>query len=324
MPCNYPLTGYRSEDYTESGKRLIVFDRTKVRSSNPEIVKVPCGECVGCRLEYSRQWAIRCMHEAECHDNNCFITLTYDQAFVPMDYSLIPQDFTKFIKRLRKYLEPLKAASCYVNPFTKRKNVKKFHDPFPLRYFHCGEYGAKSLRPHFHALIFGYDFPDKEFYTTRNGNRLYTSEILNSLWSDPESKSNYGHAIIGDVTFESAAYVARYVTKKAIKDGKEEFYELVKPEYVTMSRRPAIGKLWYEEFKDEVYRDDEVVIRKDITCKPPKYYDKLYSLTDPEKYATLKKYRMEKSKNNPNNHPKRLHAREQVKKARVNMYERSL
>ena len=128
MACFKPLKGYRSP----SGK--ITFDR---KNSTGQLAEAPCGQCLGCRLDYAQEWAIRCMHEAEMQDNNSFITLTYDDQNLPRHGSLDKTHFQKFMKRMREHLSPLK-----------------------IRFYHCGEYGEKYTRPHYHSLIFGYDFPD--------------------------------------------------------------------------------------------------------------------------------------------------------------------
>ena len=118
-------------------------------------VTVPCGRCTSCRLEHSRQWAVRCMHEAQMHEGNSFITLTYAPEHLHEDYSVHKKELQKFFKRLRK-----------------NTGIK-------LRYFACGEYGDENRRPHYHAIIFGYDFPDKQLYTkTRTGDLLYRSPLL--------------------------------------------------------------------------------------------------------------------------------------------------
>ena len=232
---------------------------------------LPCGQCIGCRLNYSRQWAIRIMHEAEMHDQNCFITLTFDQANLEKrsnPLSLDVSEYQRFMKRLRKRFG---------------KNI---------RFFHCGEYGDKNKRPHYHAIIFGLDFKDKKLWTNRDGNKLYTSEALQELWP-------YGFSTIGDVTFQSAAYVARYIMKKWKGDGAEDHYTrwcpltgegtTVLPEYCTMSRMPGIGKTWLEKYKSDVYPHDYVVINNH-KVKPPRYYD---SLLSEEELADLKKKRAE-------------------------------
>ena len=230
MPCFSPLKGWYSKDRTKLGKRSIVFNPRDGLLDRP--IAVPCGQCIGCRLERSRQWATRCVHEASLHENNCFITLTYDDAHLPSDLSLNLVHFQKFMKRLRK----------------------RFGDG--IRFFHCGEYGENFGRPHYHACLFNFDLPDRVLWSTRSGVNLYTSHILSSLWP-------FGFVTVGDVTFESAAYVARYVMKKVTGKNAQDHYEWVHPitgqvyerapEYVTMSRRPGIGKGWLEKYMSDVF-----------------------------------------------------------------------
>lgn len=251
MTCYHPLLAYKSE-----GK--VVFNKPFAFAKG---FNLPCGQCIGCRLNYSRQWAIRIVHEAQMHDTNCFITLTFDQAHLESrtnPLSLDVTEFQRFMKRLRKRYG---------------KNI---------RFFHCGEYGDKNKRPHYHAIIFGMDFEDKVLWSNRDGNKLYTSEQLEQLWP-------YGFSTIGDVTFQSAAYVARYIMKKHKGEGSEDHYTrwcpltgegtTVEPEYCTMSRRPGIGYDWLQEYKADVYPNDYIVINEH-KVKPPRYYDSL--LTEQE------------------------------------------
>lgn len=143
---------------------------------------VSCGQCIGCRLERSRQWAVRCMHEKQMHDDACFITLTYDDDNLPFGETLVLSDWQKFMKRLVK------------------KNG-------PIRFYHCGEYGDDTNRPHYHAILFGYRPDDPELFSTSGETKLYASPSLRNTWG-------MGHCTFGDATFETAAYVARYITKK--------------------------------------------------------------------------------------------------------------
>jgi len=291
MPCYYPIKGYRSRQINPSGKYPIVFNVNDGWIDKP--IRVPCGQCIGCRLERSRQWAVRCVHESTLYENNCFITLTFNEENVPKDGSLIKNsaDFQKFMKRLRKY--------------TNQK----------IRFFHCGEYGEKLSRPHHHACLFNYDFPDKKLYTVRNGIRIYTSEILLKLWP-------YGYHTIGDVTFESAAYIARYVTKKITGSRAEEHYQGRVPEYVTMSRKPGIGKGWLDKFSDDIYPHDYLIVNGN-KCKPPKYYDSIYHLTNEKESRRIKAIRAKHAVQNPENTIARLEVREKVKKSRLTNLKRS-
>jgi hypothetical protein len=207
-------------------------------------MEIPCGQCAGCRLERARQWAIRCIHEASLYDQNCFLTLTYSPEHVPPDGSLRPRDIVLFFKRLRKLISPGR-----------------------VRYFQCGEYGTQFLRPHHHILCFGYAFPDRTLVSSGKF-PIYTSAQLATLWP-------WGFHSIGDITFDSACYTARYILKKVTGDAAEEHYQGRKPEYITMSRRPGIGRDWYDRFKDDLYNYDKCVVKDSFVAKPPKYYDKL-------------------------------------------------
>lgn len=293
MPCYSPLKGYRSRYVNESGKRSIVFSAKEGYLDLP--VEVACGQCIGCRLERSRQWAIRCVHEASLHDENCFITLTYDNEHLPPDGSLKVEDFQKFMKRLRKHF-----------------NGER------IRYYHCGEYGDRTNRPHYHALLFGIDFRDKSlFRISPSGEKLYRSPTLERLWP-------FGYSTIGNVTFESAAYVARYIMKKVTGEKAEEHYQGRTPEYTTMSRRPGIAAGWYEKYKDDVYPRDEVIMRGK-PMRPPKFYDRLYEIDDEVGYELVKARRKAEAKKYADNQtPERLRVREAVKKAQISRLVRPL
>lgn len=313
MPCYSPITGYRSRVKNDSGKYPVVFNMNDGWIDKP--VQVPCGQCIGCRLERSRQWAMRCVHEASLYDQNCFITLTFNDDYLSENRSLCKSDFQNFMKRLRK---------CFLS-IEKPDWINKLYPsmiwiPFDkIRYFHCGEYGDKLDRPHHHACLFGLDFPDKVLWSVRDNVKLYRSKILENLWE-------FGHSTIGDVTFESAAYVARYCMKKITGDKADAYYAGRVPEYTTMSRRPGIGLDWLKKFHADVYPDDKVVVRGDVLCKPPKYYDDKYSEIDltKEKFIDkLKLLRKKKAEGNPHNTYARLAVRESIKRQRVAQLRRS-
>ena len=251
MACFKPLQGFR----TSSGK--IVFSQDRAVFQLPQ--KVTCGQCIGCRLERSRLWAVRCVHESSMHDANSFLTLTYDNDHLPDPPTLVLKHFQDFAKRLRKAVG------------------KK------IKIMHCGEYGERFGRPHYHALIFGFDFPDKIYFKKLNGNVIFTSDLLKSLWK-------FGNSAIGDLTFDSAAYVARYALKKVTGKQAEVHYSTCpisgevfsrKPEYCTTSRRPGIGKEWIEKFLYDTYKDDFVVVNGK-KLRPPKYYDNVLESVDPD------------------------------------------
>jgi len=157
-----------------------------------------------------------------------------------------------------------------------------------IRFFQCGEYGDQLSRPHYHACLFNFDFPDKEILSTRDGIILYTSKILADLWGK-------GFCTIGQVTHESAAYVARYVMKKITGKQKDHLneaglkhYETIDhhgeiqnktPEYITMSRRPGLARGWYDQYSDDVYPSDQIITQTGSISKPPRYYDNLLERT---------------------------------------------
>lgn len=266
MACKSPLTAWR-----QHGNNKLSFN-----VSSPDIygepIKVPCGRCIGCRLEKSRQWAIRISHEASLHPDNCFITLTYNDEHLPSNLSLNLKHQQDFFKRLRK------------------KHGK-------LRFFCAGEYGSKFGRPHYHAAVLGFAFRDlKLFKLLHGGHRLYTSEDLQSLWP-------YGFTSVAGLTFESAAYIARYCTKKITGDLSDEHYSYIDfitgeyvtriPEYATMSRNPGLAHQWYDRYGSAVRSTDSVIL-KGREMMPPRYYDYLYDLEDHKGFLDLKYQREEK------------------------------
>lgn len=297
MPCFHPLRAFK----TSSGD--VVFSELR-RHDVVAQLSLPCGQCVGCRLERSRQWAVRCMHEASLHDFNAFITLTYDDAHLPADGSLHYDHYQRFMKRLRKAIAP--------------------HE---VRFYMCGEYGEQEFRPHFHACLFGYDFPDKKFLkNTSAGGALYTSEMLERLWP-------YGMSSTAAVTFASAAYVARYCMKKITGKGSEQFYRRVDPdtgeiyqltpEFNKMSLKPGIGARWFEKFKSDVYPHDRVIVNGK-EAMPPKYYDKLYDREFPDEFEFLQFAReLDGRLRFPDNTDERLAIKEAVVSAGLNLFQRS-
>lgn len=286
MPCYHPLSAWR-----DASGALLFSDRGR-----GDRIDLPCGRCVGCRLERSRQWATRIMFEAQAHEQNCFITLTYDDANLPDPPSLNYKHYQDFMKRLRNRCGP-------------------------VRFYACGEYGDRTRRPHYHACLFGIDFSDdkKIWKANRQGDGLYISPLLTSIWG-------LGHTIIGDLTFDSAAYVARYVMKKVTGDLAEHHYQYtdangvihqLEPEMAHMSRRPGIGATWYEKYASDVYPQDHVIINGRPT-KPPRYFDRLLRRELPELYLEMKEKReYDGYQRRADNTDRRLNDKEAVKKASI-------
>lgn len=288
MSCYHPLKGWYSASKNSSGKRSIVFNPLNALCPLPSAsVNIPCGQCIGCRLDRARSWAIRCMHEARMHDSNCFITLTYNDENLPSKGSLNKVHFQKFLKRLRQ-------------------SIFRENGDTGLKFYMCGEYGEKLSRPHYHALIFGFDFPDKRIWCVRNGNKFYRSELLESLWK-------FGYSLIGDATFDTAAYVARYVTKKITGDKADLHYQGKLSEYNIMSRGGKKGKglgySFFEKYAGDIYPHDYVPMVGKFVLRPPKYYDDKYDLTNHDLMVSIKEKRREHAMKNILDH-KQLEANE--------------
>lgn len=295
MPCFRPLDAFRP--IGSVGGRFSFGLPPAHRRALYVSLKLPCGQCYGCRIDRSQQWAARIMHEASLYSDNSFLTLTYAPEYVPAGRSLYYRDFQLFMKRLKKRL-------------ANRS----------IRFYMCGEYGDNYGRPHYHAILFDIDFPDKElFKVNRQGDPVYKSKFLTDTWG-------LGHVTFGGVSFESAAYVARYVCKKItgnaelvqnhyqyfdLQDG--QIYSLV-PEFANMSRKPGIGKAWLDKFASDVYPDDFVLV-KGRKARVPRFYDKNI---DPNILLPIKEKRIKRAKRHKdNNTPERLAVREAVLKARL-------
>lgn len=295
MRCVSPVSAWQ----TDSGE-IVFAERGKIRRS----LTLRCGQCIHCRLERSRQWAIRGMHESQLYDFNSFINLTYSDEHLPEDCSLNYIHFQKFMRRVRK------------------------HFKMRVRFYMCGEYGERYGRPHFHACLFNCFFEDRYYWRmSDSGFPLYRSPTLEKLWP-------FGHCEVGDVSFDSVAYIARYICKKVTGPAADDHYRIVDPdtgeifnrvpEFTRMSLKPGIGADWYKKFRSEVYPLDRVVVNgKEV--KPPRYYDELLKrednfLSDDLEY---KRY-LRAMELQADNAPDRLRALEAVTQARLKSKIRSL
>lgn len=276
VPCYHPQAAFR----TPSTGSVVFVGPGQISN-----LTLPCGQCLGCRLERSRQWAVRCMHEAKMHPYSSFVTLTYSEENLPFRSSLSLRDHQLFMKRLRK-----------------SHNV---------RFYSCGEYGPENGRPHFHLCIFGYHFPDRVPF----GRGFYRSAELEGLWT-------LGNSSVSDLTFERAAYAARYVCDKINGDKAKPHYERVdqetgeiyslRPEFNLMSRRPGIGSSFYDKFHSEMYPSDTVIVNG-RTAKPPRYYDKKFEKYDPESFDLVKIQReLDAELRHLDNTPARLAVKKQI------------
>lgn len=287
----YKITSYKT-DHVELIKGIWTPVTEHYRSDLAQravwhSIEIPCGKCVGCRLEYSRQWANRCMLELEYSDSAYFVTLTYDDAHLPLvskdDSSPVAtvckRDFQLFMKRLRK----------------------KCGDG--IRFFAAAEYGEHTFRPHYHAIIFNLKLDDLVLYKRSPlGYNYYNSQILQDAWSVRDDKgilTPLGYAVAGAVTWETAAYTARYVMKK-LQGPEAKFYSDlgIEAPFSLMSRRPGIARQWYDDHPGcaaEFYLTVSTE-KGGKKFRPPRYFDRLFDLEDPETSKEIKEQRMKLAK----------------------------
>lgn len=316
MSCNHPLKAWQI-GYNPSGKPnykitsynvkyLVrgdnenyypVFDPISSDFSKPRITEykeIPCGHCIQCRLNYAKQWADRCMLELLYHDESCWITLTYNDEHLPPSQPIIDDDGV--------------VSDSPLHPLSKRdfqlfiKRLRKAYPDKKIRYFGCGEYGSasNSFCPHMHIILFGIDFHEDRYVwkTKKMGeqfNVFYRSPTLERLWSDPSSGDSLGFSCINNVSYDTCSYTARYTSKKLNNKFKGIYDSLgIPPEFTLCSRRPGIGRLYYEDNKDKIYENQEIFLKdskRGRKIRPPKYFDRLYEIDEPETYLNIKQDR---------------------------------
>jgi len=299
MTCFTPLHANRSPD----GKITFPGKGAGYRLGD---IELPCGRCNGCRISKSREWAIRCVHEAKTHAQNDYITLTYNNANLPSDHGLHHLHYQKFIRKLRD-----------------RTNQK-------IRYYMCGEYGQATeendyiARPHFHAILFGYQYPDRQKHVIRRGNQTYLSELLSNDWGK-------GFIEISEVTFKSAAYVARYIIKKQKNQAESltifdkdtgEITGYRKNEYTAMSLKPGIGKKYFMKYQMDNY--EYSMIEPGKKMEVPKYYKEILKKEQPILAEILREKRVKKAKESKDNTPERLRTREYIQGRKIDKLKREI
>lgn len=305
MPCYAPKVAVRVHEnhetfWTSSGKSKIWFGRAAqslMQHPNHEILNIPCGQCIGCRNRIASDWAIRCYHESMFWTRASFITLTYASPWLPENRSLVKSDLQKFWKRVRIWLDR--------NRFG-----------MPIKYFACGEYGEEKGRPHYHAVVFGWDFDvDISLHGTKQNpwaaHPLYEPPLLEELWG-------MGKCTLGiSVTGACAAYVAKYALKKAYGSaGRKEYADTKRvPPFIASSQ--GIGDRWFDKYKSDLYPSDFVVNEDGSKRLPvPRRYDRLLGAISEEYLEWIKTKRVAKRKFNPADETlERMAVREMVAKA---------
>lgn len=233
------------------------------------------------------------MAESSLYDANYFLTLTYAPEHLPSDGSVHLKHLQKFHRKLRKKIGP-------------------------TRYYQIGEYGKpeNGHRPHYHLALFNTEFEDLvKVENSRSGADQFVSPLIHKVWPQ-------GRHRVGELNFESAAYLARYITKKITGPHSDEHYQGRTPEFSTMSRRPGIGRDWLRQFEDDVYPSDSVLSRGHL-AKPPTYFDRLYEASNPEGFAAIRDSRaLRNAKHKADQTEERLAARAQVARSRLGQLNR--
>lgn len=244
MTCYFPKDAWRIP-YPEYGQSTIVFRASEKQKETCELIPIPCRKCMGCRIDYGKQWTVRIMHEAQMAGESVFLTLTYNDEKLPSDGSIRKLTLQNFHKTLRNNLSPV-----------------------TYRHYSIGEYGDEKGRPHYHSVIFGYEFPDKmrHKYNSDHEDWIYTSETLSKAWGK-------GFATVQPLQTGRATYIASYITKKL--DGPQAVkYKGKQPEFALISNQPGLGFSWFEKYHSDVFPSDFVILDGKRFPVPP-YYDKL-------------------------------------------------
>lgn len=305
MTCIQPITAWKRRYSSLTEHPIEYYRNKKIRFKDPknnekyEKIQIPCGHCIGCKLDHSNMWATRIALETTKHKENCFITLTYDKEHLPIQnghMTLKKRDFQLFIKKLREHLRP--------------QNIK-------ISYYLAGEYGNATFRPHGHACIFGWKPNDlTQIMNSKTKNEMYTSETLKKIWGN-------GYIVVQELNYKTACYTARYCTKKAglkankriatnevIKDVKQDertgkYFIIGRQKYITekndiygrekefiiMSKKPAIGLSYWKENKDKIIRNQGILLKLDgiVKKKPiPRYFKKIWEKENWQEHDTYK------------------------------------
>lgn len=288
MPCYKPHTAYNAPGGSIS---------FSPRGTAGVKLQLPCGQCIGCRVDRKTEWALRLTHEMKCHKVACFITLTYDDEHLPRGGTLVKRHAQLFMKSLRDKYRALK-----------------------IRFFLCGEYGDRTQRAHYHAIIFGWRPTDGRVFKYEKNYTVYTSAVLAELWSR-------GHVSWTEASEWTCRYVAGYAVKKVVGQKAKEHYTRVtldgemielQPEFATQSRRPGIGAHHYGRFVSD-FRNGDTAVLGGRKKKIPRYYDKLFERAGGDLEAVKRARKVKARKHAANNTPERLAVREAVSQAKAKL-----
>lgn len=289
MPCYHPLSRISNGSINlVTGKPMgTVVPYVPIEKRVPGTIyqDIPCGQCLGCRMDYSRKWADRLMLESQNHKFTWFVTLTYDDLHLPVSARSDPHtgEVLKYVPTLRKR---------DVQLFMKR--LRKAIDPAKVRFYCSGEYGSKTFRPHYHLILFGLELNDLKFYKVNEIHQpYYTSEFLSRCWNDQ------GYVVVAPASYETMLYTSRYVTKK-LKGFESAFYDGngIEPPFSLMSRKPGIAG---DNFNFDLMQYENIILPQGRKAPHPRYYQKLLEREFPDFYEEYKRERNSRNDNRMQN-----------------------
>lgn len=265
MPCFHPKTAYKRFD-SEQGKYLISFgNHGSVEGAEP--ISIPCGKCIGCQRDRAKQWAVRCAAEYETTPDKAacwFVTLTYDDDHLPFGMCTQYDTFTG---------EVLEEAAV---PSLRKKDLQDwfkrlrwyYNEIHGIRYLACGEYGGQTARPHYHVILFNVHIDDLVPYKSKDSSALYfTSASMDKVWM-------HGQVLIARYDFHTADYVAKYLVKGDSSEDHPDFVDGREKPFLLMSRRPGLGRAYYDSHKDTISETDKIYTAFG-SKRPPAYFDRL-------------------------------------------------
>ncbi len=257
-----------------------------------KIEKTNCGQCTECRLQKSRDWGtkghLQMLYEKP--NTNWFITFTYSDEYLPTHHTVDTETGEVF-------------EGISINKIDMEKMWKRLRKRYPtahIKYLAAGEYGGKTMRPHYHAIIYGLPLDTTQFEKIGMSKLMQPEWTTKELTESPDNHTMpiwpYGNITIGEATFEAIAYVARYTMKKATNHYEDWWYKSqgIMPEWLHWSN--GIGMQYYKDYRDKIYQTDSVPVKNKKTgklVKPPLSYDRKYKEYDPEHFEYIKQKRKE-------------------------------
>lgn len=293
------------EEWTK-GKWWVYYDRNPRHSKYKthkilatlgyfKFFQVGCGKCEVCRVEKSKQWTVKGYCESKMWKNATFLTLTYNNENLPEDRKLCRAHMQGFWKKLRYHLYKNTKKAAKIDLTIERSNLQeleqnKLEEMFgrrknkkPIRMINCGEYGPKTKRPHYHAVVWNFKPADmRRFSKDRRGYWLYTSAKINKIWGK-------GYVIIGNAETDTVAYVARYCTKKFNRTEEEQqrMKQKKQTEFIGASSLGFIGYYYWAKYKDKIKQAMGIFMKnKDhvMLAKIPNAMEKKWKEENPDEY----------------------------------------